>query len=58
MADEIIEELWAIKDTLAREADYDIDKLVELLHTRQKQRRENSSISLIDQQKGRSVTQN
>jgi len=38
MADEIIEELWAIKDGIAAEAGYDVDKLVELLHERHRQR--------------------
>ncbi|CAD7847723.1 MAG: hypothetical protein [Olavius algarvensis Gamma 1 endosymbiont] len=28
MADEIIEELWKIKDDIAREHDYDLDTLV------------------------------
>ena len=28
MADEIIEELWSIKDGIAREHDYDVDALV------------------------------
>jgi hypothetical protein len=50
MADEIMKELWAIKDALAKEADYDVDKLVELIQARQKQRKENSSTDLIDQQ--------
>lgn len=50
MADEIIKELWAIKDALAKEAGYDVDKLVELLKARQKQRKENSTSDLIDQQ--------
>ena len=50
MADEIIKELWAVKDALAKEAGYDVDKLVELLHARQKQRKENSPTNLIDQQ--------
>ena len=50
MADEIIQELRAIKDALAKEAGYDVDKLVELLKARQKQRKENSSTDLIDQQ--------
>lgn len=35
MADEIIEELWAAKDAIAKEADYDIDKLVDLLQNRE-----------------------
>ena len=34
MADEIIEELWSIKDEIAKEADYDIDKLIDLLRER------------------------
>jgi hypothetical protein len=52
MADEIIEELWGIKDALAKEADYDVDKLIELLQVRQKQRKENSNADMIDQQTG------
>ena len=48
MADEIIEELWAIKDTIAREADYDVDKLVALVQARQEQREKNTDV--IDQQ--------
>ena len=28
MADEIIKELWAIKDAMAREAGYDVSRLV------------------------------
>jgi len=31
MADEIIEELWSIKDGIAREHDYDVDALVAYL---------------------------
>ena len=31
MADEIIEELWQAKDTIAQEADYDIDKLIAMV---------------------------
>jgi hypothetical protein len=38
MADEIIEELWAIKDEIAKEADYDVDKLIDLLEERQERR--------------------
>jgi hypothetical protein len=49
MADEIIEELWAIKDTLAKEADYDVEKLVELVQARRDQREKNGA-DLIDQQ--------
>ena len=51
MADEIIEELWAIKDALAKEADYDVKKLVELVQARQEQRKENNGADLIDQQR-------
>ena len=43
MADEIIEELWTIKDTIAKEADYDIDKLIDLLADRQQQRNQGIS---------------
>jgi hypothetical protein len=50
MADEIMKELWAIKDALAKEAGYDIDKRVEIVQTRQEQRKKNSSTDLIDQQ--------
>lgn len=49
MADEIIEELWAVKDSIAREAGYDVDKLVELVEGRQKQRRELDNTDLIQQ---------
>lgn len=34
MADEIIEELWRVKDAIAREHGYDIDRLVAALETR------------------------
>lgn len=49
MADEIIEELWAVKDSIAKEAGYDVDKLVELVEGRQKQRREHDNADLIHQ---------
>ncbi len=39
MADEIIQELWAAKDAIAKEADYDIDKLVDRLEEQESQRR-------------------
>jgi len=41
MTDEIIAELWAIKDEIAREHDYDLDALVAQVQTKQrtKQRR-------------------
>jgi hypothetical protein len=35
MADEIMQELWSIKDAIAEEADYDLDKLCQLLKERQ-----------------------
>ena len=35
MSDQIIEELWQIKDSIAREHDYDIESLVAHLQTRQ-----------------------
>jgi hypothetical protein len=38
MADEIIRELWEIKDNIAREYGYDLDALVNYLKTRQKNR--------------------
>ena len=34
MADEIIRELWAIKDEIARENNYDVDALIECLMKR------------------------
>ncbi|WP_133512711.1 hypothetical protein [Candidatus Thiosymbion oneisti] len=34
MVDEIIEELWKVKDDIAREHDYDIDALVADLRSR------------------------
>lgn len=36
MPDEIIQELWQIKDSMAQECDYDIDRLVANLQTRQR----------------------
>ena len=39
MADEIIEELWAVKEAISKEVDYDIDKLVDRLHQRHPQGR-------------------
>ena len=36
MSDEIIEELWQIKDSIAREHDYDIESLVVHLQTKQR----------------------
>ncbi|MBF0275118.1 MAG: hypothetical protein HQK84_07790 [Nitrospinae bacterium] len=36
MKDEIIEELWKVKDEIAKEHNYDIDKLVETLREREK----------------------
>ena len=35
MSDQIIEELWQIKDSIAREHDYDIESLVAHLQTKQ-----------------------
>lgn len=49
MADEIIEELWAAKDAIAKQAEYDIDKLVDLLQAREAQRKREGT-ELIDQQ--------
>ncbi len=36
MSDKIIEELWQIKDSIAREHDYDIESLVAHLQTKQR----------------------
>ena len=36
MSDQIIEELWQIKDSIAREHDYDIESLVAHLQTKQR----------------------
>ena len=36
MSDEIIEELWQIKDSIAREHDYDIESLVAYLQSKQR----------------------
>ena len=36
MTDEIIKELWKVKDTIAREYEYDIDALICHLETKQK----------------------
>jgi hypothetical protein len=48
MADEIMDELWAIKDALAKEADYDVDKLVALIEARHRQRKEDSGKGRMD----------
>ena len=37
MKNPIIEELWKIKDEIARECDYDLNKLADLLRQRQKE---------------------
>ena len=44
MPDEIIKELWAIKDQSARDATYDIDKLCQRL----KERDRKSTAPLVD----------
>ena len=36
MKNEILEELWKIKDQLAKENDYDIEKLVKRLRAKEK----------------------
>lgn len=36
MSDEIIKDLWEIKDSIAREHGYDVEKLVAYLRTRQR----------------------
>ena len=36
MSDQIIEELWQIKDSIAREHDYDVESLVAHLQTKQR----------------------
>jgi len=43
-----MEELWAIKDALAEEADYDVDKLVALVEARHRQREEDTGRNRID----------
>ena len=40
MADEIIEELWRIKDDMAREHGYDIDRLAAYFRRREREVRE------------------
>ena len=40
MADEIIEELWRIKDDMAREHGYDIDRLAAYFRRREKERKD------------------
>jgi hypothetical protein len=35
MADEIMQELWSIKDAIAEEADYDLDRLCQRLKERE-----------------------
>lgn len=36
MSDEIIRELWEIKDTIAREHGYDVDRLIAYLRARKR----------------------
>ena len=36
MSDKIIEDLWQIKDNIAREHDYDVESLVAHLQTKQR----------------------
>ena len=54
MVDEIIRELWIVKDTIAKEANYDVDLLIDLLQTRQKQREK--SMGQADQPSDKSAT--
>ncbi len=44
MSDEIIQELWRIKDELAREANYDVHVLCQKLRSTQ----ENSKVKIVD----------
>ncbi len=39
MADEIIKELWKVKDTIAREYEYDLDALIDHIKTIQKSKK-------------------
>lgn len=36
MSDEVIKEIWKIKDSIAREHGYDIDRIVAYLRTKQR----------------------
>ena len=38
MTDEIIKELWEIKDNIAKEHEYDLDSLVAYLQTKRRER--------------------
>jgi len=57
MADEIIEELWAIKDAIAKDVEYNIDELVARLHQRQKCRK-HKALDFSDQQNQDPAVQN
>jgi hypothetical protein len=39
MKDEVIEQLWQVKDDIARECGHDLNKLADLLRKRQNQRK-------------------
>ena len=43
MADHIIEEVWRIKDEMAREHGYDLDRLGTYFQRRERERREEAS---------------
>ena len=48
MSDEIIEELWRIKDSIAREHGYDIEALVAYLQSKEKGGRSANCGSVCD----------
>ena len=48
MADEIIEELWIIKDTIAKEVGYDIDNLINRLQKKEIQATSGADINIRD----------
>ena len=56
MPDEIIKELWQIKDSIAREHGYDIDALV--AHLQAKKRREGQHVVDLRSLKAAAETQN
>ena len=53
----ILEELWKVKDEMARECGYDLNKLADLLRQRQKESK-HKIVDLSEKKIGRSSTQN
>jgi hypothetical protein len=50
MADEIMQELWSIKDAIAEEADHDLDKLCQLRKERESEEAKKSQAANVVQE--------